>query len=120
MPGLSRTRVQELIVSGLVKSMANAAKKGSFHLRGGEKITLENHRAPAHPRRSRIDPARRPLRRRRRHRINKPAGMTVHAGAGAISGTLVNALSAVASPFRNPAIHCAPASFTAWTRKLPA
>jgi len=91
-PDLSRTRVQELIDSGLVQVDGVAAKKGSFHLRGSEKISLEAPERPpivAEPESIPLDVL---------YEdddvlvINKPAGMTVHAGAGAISGTLVNAL----------------------------
>jgi 23S rRNA pseudouridine1911/1915/1917 synthase len=91
-PGLSRTRVQELIESGLVQIDGRAAKKGSVHLRGGEKITLEISERP--PIRATAESI--PLDVLYEDddviAINKPAGMTVHAGAGAISGTLVNAL----------------------------
>ena len=55
--------------------------------------------------------------------INKPAGMIIHPGAGAQSGTMVAALlgrfggmkglSTVGGP-------CGPASFTGWTKELPA
>jgi 23S rRNA pseudouridine1911/1915/1917 synthase len=91
-PGVSRTRVQELIESGLVQIDGRAAKKGSVHLRGGEKITLEITERP--PIRATAESI--PLDVLYEDddviAINKPAGMTVHAGAGAISGTLVNAL----------------------------
>ncbi len=91
-PDLSRTRVQELIESGLVLIDGHAARKGALHLRGGENISVE---APERP----------PIRAEAESipldvlyedddviAINKPAGMTVHAGAGNVSGTLVNAL----------------------------
>jgi 23S rRNA pseudouridine1911/1915/1917 synthase len=91
-PELSRTRVQELIKSGLIQIDGRAAKKGSLHLRGGEKITLEITERPA----IRVTAESIPLDVLYEDddviAINKPAGMTVHAGAGAISGTLVNAL----------------------------
>ena len=90
-PELSRTRVQELIEAGLVLVDSRAAK-GSHRLRGGECISV------------RVQP-RPPLRAEAESipldilyedddvvAINKPAGMTVHAGAGNIRGTLVNAL----------------------------
>jgi 23S rRNA pseudouridine1911/1915/1917 synthase len=89
---LSRTRVQELIESGLVLVDGQAAKKGSVHLRGSERITVEiTERPPIVAEAETIaldvlyedDDV---------IAINKPAGMTVHAGAGAVSGTLVNAL----------------------------
>jgi 23S rRNA pseudouridine1911/1915/1917 synthase len=91
-PELSRTRVQELIESGLVRIDGKAASKGSVHLRGGEKITLEITERP--PIRAEAESI--PLDVLYEDDdvivINKPAGMTVHAGAGAVSGTLVNAL----------------------------
>jgi 23S rRNA pseudouridine1911/1915/1917 synthase len=89
--GLSRTRVQELIAAGLVLVNARPAK-GSHRLRGGEHITVEVRPRP-------------PLRAEAESialnvlyedqdvlAVNKPSGMTVHAGAGNPSGTLVNAL----------------------------
>ncbi len=88
---ISRTRVQELIASGLVLVNSRPAK-GSHRLRAGERIQI------------RIQP-RPPLRAEAESipldvlyedadviAVNKPAGMTVHAGAGVSRGTLVNAL----------------------------
>ena len=88
---ISRTRVQELIAAGLVLVNARPAK-GSHRLRGGERITVEVRPRP-------------PLRAKAESialdvlyedddvlAVNKPSGMTVHAGAGNPSGTLVNAL----------------------------
>jgi 23S rRNA pseudouridine1911/1915/1917 synthase len=91
-PELSRTRVQELIVSGLVQINGHAAKKGSHHLRGGEKITLEITERPPIRAEAESIPLNVLYEDNDVIAINKPAGMTVHAGAGAISGTLVNAL----------------------------
>lgn len=89
--GVSRTRVQELIAAGLVLVNARPAK-GSHRLRGGEHVTVEVRPRP-------------PLRAEAESialdvlyededvlAVNKPSGMTVHAGAGNSSGTLVNAL----------------------------
>jgi 23S rRNA pseudouridine1911/1915/1917 synthase len=88
---ISRTRVQELIAAGLVLVNTRPAK-GSHRLRGGERVTVEVQPRP-------------PLRAEAESialdvlyedddvlAINKPSGMTVHAGAGNSSGTLVNAL----------------------------
>jgi 23S rRNA pseudouridine1911/1915/1917 synthase len=89
---LSRTRVQELIESGLVLVDGKAAKKGSLHLRGGEAITVEAPERPpiiAEPEAIPLDVL---YEDQDVIAINKPAGMTVHAGAGNVSGTLVNAL----------------------------
>lgn len=90
-PELSRTRVKELIDGELVQ-VDGKPSKGSHRLHGGEKIE--------------VDPQERPPLRAQAESIpldilyedadiiavNKPAGMTVHAGAGNASGTLVNAL----------------------------
>jgi 23S rRNA pseudouridine1911/1915/1917 synthase len=83
--------VQELIAAGLVLVNARPAK-GSHRLRGGEHVTVEVRPRP-------------PLRAEAESialdvlyededvlAVNKPSGMTVHAGAGNPSGTLVNAL----------------------------
>ena len=88
---LSRTRVQQLIESGFVLVNSRAAK-GSHRLRGGERISVQIQPRP-------------PLRAEAESipldilyedddviAVNKPAGMTVHAGAGSSRGTLVNAL----------------------------
>jgi 23S rRNA pseudouridine1911/1915/1917 synthase len=94
---VSRARVQEMIVEGKVL-VNDAPAKASLKLRGGETITIvgEPHRPPLKAIAEEIpldivyeddDLA----------VINKPAGMMVHAGAGATDdarnrGTLVNAL----------------------------
>jgi 23S rRNA pseudouridine1911/1915/1917 synthase len=94
---VSRARVQEMIAEGLVL-VNDAAAKASLKLRGGERIMVlgEAQRAPIKAIAENIpldivyeddDLA----------VINKPAGMMVHAGAGATEdarnrGTLVNAL----------------------------
>jgi 23S rRNA pseudouridine1911/1915/1917 synthase len=94
---LSRARVQELIAEGKVL-VDDAAAKASLKLRGGERVSVlgEVQRAPLKAVAEEIpldivyeddDLA----------VINKPAGMMVHAGAGATDdarnrGTLVNAL----------------------------
>jgi 23S rRNA pseudouridine1911/1915/1917 synthase len=91
-PELSRTRVQELIECGRVRVNGTPAGKGSMHLRGSERIAVEISERPAIA----ASPERIPLvvlyEDEDAIAINKPAGMTVHAGAGNVSGTLVNAL----------------------------
>ena len=96
-PDISRARVQQLLQEE--KALVNgSATKPSFKLRGGEKITILG------------DPQPPPLRAMAEDIpldiiyedadlavVNKPAGMMVHAGAGATEdernrGTLVNAL----------------------------
>jgi 23S rRNA pseudouridine1911/1915/1917 synthase len=90
-PDLSRTRIQELIDAGLVLVDSRGAKPAQ-KLRGGERITLQPQPRPA----PRAEPEAIPLEILYEDddliAINKPAGMTVHAGAGNPRGTLVNAL----------------------------
>jgi 23S rRNA pseudouridine1911/1915/1917 synthase len=95
--GVSRARIQELIAQEKIL-VNDAPAKASFKLRGGETISI-------------LGPAKRPPLRALAEEIpldivyedddlaiiNKPAGMMVHAGAGATDdrrnrGTLVNAL----------------------------
>jgi 23S rRNA pseudouridine1911/1915/1917 synthase len=90
-PELSRTRVQELIAAALVRVDGRAAK-GSLKLRGGERIEIEPQPRPP----LQAGPEKIPLEILYEDDdllvVNKPAGMTVHAGAGHSAGTLVNAL----------------------------
>jgi 23S rRNA pseudouridine1911/1915/1917 synthase len=113
----SRARVQEMIAGGLVL-VNDAPAKASLKLRGGEQITVlgEALRAPL-----RAIPEEIPLDILYEDDdlavINKPAGMMVHAGAGATEdqrnrGTLVNALlhhfaslSAVGGELRPGIVH---------------
>jgi 23S rRNA pseudouridine1911/1915/1917 synthase len=90
-PELSRTRVQELIESGAVLVDGRAAK-GSYKLRGSEKISVQITERPPIVAKAESIPLEVLYEDDDVIAINKPAGMTVHAGAGAISGTLVNAL----------------------------
>jgi 23S rRNA pseudouridine1911/1915/1917 synthase len=90
-PELSRTRVQELIESGAVLVDGRSAK-GSYKLRGGEKISVQITERPPMVAKAEAIPLDVLYEDEDVVAINKPAGMTVHAGAGAISGTLVNAL----------------------------
>jgi 23S rRNA pseudouridine1911/1915/1917 synthase len=91
MPEYSRSRLQEWVKAGRVK-VDGVAQKPSHVLHGGEAIAVE----PAELAPLRAFGEDLPL-----HilyedeavvAVNKPAGMTVHAGAGVHSGTLVNAL----------------------------
>ncbi len=91
-PELSRTRVQELIESAHVRVDGKPANKGSIHLRGGEKIIIEISERPAIVAKAEAIPLEVVYEDEDVIAINKPAGMTVHAGAGNVSGTLVNAL----------------------------
>jgi 23S rRNA pseudouridine1911/1915/1917 synthase len=115
--GVSRARVQEMIAEGLVL-VNDAAAKASLKLRGGERVSVlgEAQRTPIKAIAEEIpldivyeddDLA----------VIDKPAGMMVHAGAGATDdarnrGTLVNALlhhlgslSQVGGPLRPGIVH---------------
>jgi 23S rRNA pseudouridine1911/1915/1917 synthase len=97
LPGLSRARVQQLITEQKVVVNGSAAK-ASFRLRGSERIAvLSPQQAPP----LRAIPEQIPLDIVYEDDdlgvVNKPAGMMVHAGAGATEdernkGTLVNAL----------------------------
>jgi 23S rRNA pseudouridine1911/1915/1917 synthase len=90
-PELSRTRVRELIASGHVLVHGRAAK-GSTKLRGGETITVRISERPPIVAQAEAIPLDVLYEDDDVIAINKAAGMTVHAGAGALSGTLVNAL----------------------------
>jgi 23S rRNA pseudouridine1911/1915/1917 synthase len=94
---VSRARVQELIAKQQVL-VNDAASKASFRLRGGERIAILG---PVEPPRLRAMAEDIPLDIVYQDDdfavVNKPAGMMVHAGAGATEGrrnrgTLVNAL----------------------------
>ncbi|MGC0775264.1 MAG: RluA family pseudouridine synthase [Candidatus Acidiferrum sp.] len=91
LPELSRTRIQELIEAGLVQ-IDGQPTKGAHKLRAGERIAVEAKARP--PLRAEAESI--PLHILYEDAdvivVNKPAGMTVHAGAGNARGTLVNAL----------------------------
>ncbi len=90
-PELSRSRVQELIDASLILVNGNRAKS-SLKLRGGELITVQAQPRPPIVARAESIPLEVLYEDDDVMAINKPAGMTVHAGAGNVSGTLVNAL----------------------------
>lgn len=91
-PELSRTRVQELIEAGLILIDGQRAKKGAQPLRAGQIITVEAPERPAIEAQAESIPLDVLYEDEDVIVINKPAGMTVHAGAGNTTGTLVNAL----------------------------
>jgi 23S rRNA pseudouridine1911/1915/1917 synthase len=91
LPDLSRTRVQELIAASLILVDGRSAK-GAQRLRGGERITVEVQPRPPMRAEAEVIPLDILYEDDDVIAVNKPAGMTVHAGAGAHSGTLVNAL----------------------------
>ena len=95
--GVSRARVQDLISEGKVR-VNDSATRASLKLRGGERISVlgEARRAPLKAIAEEI-PLEIVYEDDDLAVINKPAGMMVHAGAGATEdarnrGTLVNAL----------------------------
>ncbi len=97
LPDVSRSRVQELIGAGRITRDGHIAR-ASFKLRGGESIVVagEPRRAEVETRAEAI-PIQIVFQDEWLAVVNKPAGMMVHAGAGASDqarsgGTLVNAL----------------------------
>lgn len=114
---VSRSRVQLLLSAGKVL-VDGAAAKPSFKLKGGETVEITG---PAEPPPLRAIPESIPLdivyEDKDLSVINKPAGMMVHAGAGATEdernrGTLVNALlahyqslSSTGGPMRPGIVH---------------
>jgi 23S rRNA pseudouridine1911/1915/1917 synthase len=90
-PDTSRARVQEWIRAGRAQ-VNGASARSSLRLDAGDRVEVEP--APARPLRAFAEDI--PLAILYEDddlaAINKPAGMTVHAGAGVAEGTLVNAL----------------------------
>jgi 23S rRNA pseudouridine1911/1915/1917 synthase len=91
LPELSRTRIKELIEAELVL-VSGKATKGAFKLRGGEEIAIEARERPPMQAEAEAIPLEILYEDEDVLVVNKPAGMTVHAGAGNTRGTLVNAL----------------------------
>lgn len=91
LPELSRTRVQELIAGGQVL-VGGKGLRSAYRVAAGDAI--EVHAEPRPP--LAAEPEAIPIELLLEDDdfvvVNKPAGMVVHAGAGARSGTLVNAL----------------------------
>jgi 23S rRNA pseudouridine1911/1915/1917 synthase len=90
-PQLSRTRVQELIAGGLVRLNGKTAKD-SHKVHAGDTIEVIPQPRPALRAEAEAIPLDILYEDEDVIAINKPAGMTVHAGAGNSHGTLVNAL----------------------------
>lgn len=88
---LSRTRIQELIESGLVL-VDGRSSKASHKLRGGECVRIDAQPRPPVRAEAEFIPLDILYEDEDVIVVNKPAGMTVHAGAGNSRGTLVNAL----------------------------
>jgi 23S rRNA pseudouridine1911/1915/1917 synthase len=90
-PELSRTRAQELIEAGLVLVEGKTAK-GSSKVHDGQRISVEEQPRPPMEAIAEDIPLAVLYEDDDVIVINKAAGMTVHAGAGNPTGTLVNAL----------------------------
>jgi 23S rRNA pseudouridine1911/1915/1917 synthase len=91
LPGLTRSRIQQLIREGNVRLDA-AAARASARLKGNEVVTV----AVPPPRPLDLVPEDRPLRIRFQDEhlivVEKPSGMVVHPSPGHPAGTLVNVL----------------------------
>ncbi|MGB8494304.1 MAG: RluA family pseudouridine synthase [Candidatus Acidiferrum sp.] len=90
-PELSRTRVQELIAGGLVRLNGKTAKD-SHKVHAGDTIEVVPQPRPALRAEAESIPLDILYEDEDVIAVNKPSGMTVHAGAGNSHGTLVNAL----------------------------
>ncbi|HEY2459956.1 MAG TPA: RluA family pseudouridine synthase [Candidatus Acidoferrum sp.] len=88
---LSRTRAQELIDAGLILVNGRSAK-GAHRLHGGELITVDAPQRPPILAEAESIPLDILYEDDDVIAVNKSAGMIVHAGAGNLRGTLVNAL----------------------------
>ena len=101
-PAMSRTHVQTLIDEGRVL-VSGIAKKPSHHVESGEQITVEIPAPPLPGVAAENIPLTLLYEDADIAVVNKPAGMIVHPGAGADSGTLVAAL--LVSLRRERALH---------------
>jgi 23S rRNA pseudouridine1911/1915/1917 synthase len=90
-PELSRTRVKELIDGELVL-VDGKPSKASHRLHTGEKVAVTPKARPPLRAHAEFIPLDILFEDADIIAVNKPAGMTVHAGAGNASGTMVNAL----------------------------
>jgi 23S rRNA pseudouridine1911/1915/1917 synthase len=88
---ISRSRIKELIESGLVRVDGKTAKP-SQKLRKSERITVQPEPRPPLKAEAESIPLDVLYEDADLIVVNKPAGMNVHAGAGSPRGTLVNAL----------------------------
>jgi 23S rRNA pseudouridine1911/1915/1917 synthase len=91
LPGLSRSKAQEMIESGLV-TVNGAVENSKFQVREGDVISFQRPEAPP----SHLDPVEMQLDILFEDDsllvINKPAGIAVHPGAGEKGATLVHGL----------------------------
>jgi 23S rRNA pseudouridine1911/1915/1917 synthase len=91
LPELSRTRIQELIDHGRARVSGRPPRR-AHRLTAGEIVEIEILPRPPLEARPEDIPIELLYEDRDFVVVNKPAGMVVHAGAGATHGTLVNAL----------------------------
>ena len=91
LPRYSRSRLQDWIKQDLV-TVDGETRKASFVLRGGEAIVVYPGARPPLKAAAEAIPLELLYEDDAMVAVNKPAGMTVHAGAGVHQGTLVNAL----------------------------
>src|SRR5262249_52784774 len=111
LPEYSRSRIQYWIKEGRVQ-VDGASAKASYLLRGDERIILQPGELPPLKATPEDLPVEVLFEDEAVIAINKPAGMVVHAGAGAHNGTLVNrlvhrfgALSQVGGELRPGIVH---------------
>jgi len=90
-PNLSRARVQELIAERLVL-VNGAPARPAYKLRAGDKVFVEAQERPPLTAEAESIPLQILYEDDDLLAVNKPPGMSVHAGAGVSRGTLVNAL----------------------------
>jgi 23S rRNA pseudouridine1911/1915/1917 synthase len=114
LPALSRSRIQSLMEEGRVL-VDGVARKASHRIEAGETVTIEIPPPPPAGVPAEAIPLEILYEDEDLAVINKPAGMVVHPGAGADSGTMVGALlhrfggsgglSAVGGPLRPGIVH---------------
>jgi len=112
LPEVSRSRLQELVRGGQARVAGDAVRRPGLRLRGGERIELTIVERPPLAAAPEAIPLRVLYEDDDLVAVDKPAGMTVHPGAGARSGTLVNALlhrygrlSSAGGPLRPGIVH---------------
>jgi len=114
LPELSRSKIQSLVEQGRVR-VDGVARKASHRIEAGEAVAIEIPPRPSAKVAAESIPLEILYEDEDLAVINKPAGMTVHPGAGADAGTMVGALlhhfggdrglSAVAGPLRPGIVH---------------